>query len=638
MIIGNMRPSQLITTFGPGSIVNLEDDTVMILGLDFWPQDHEETYFRKVSHPYLSRQLAKDHFQMPISGTEQSDVGRSVVPCITFPRWKICQSCRRLQQHAHPINSKFSCRYCDSKIPLFRVTFVQICDNGHIQEFPWEKWVHSGKNADKNVDESCTRSMNEELKLVYMESHKGTSLSNLSVKCLYCGAFNTMKGATDKGTFKQFGLTKCYGKQPWLDKIDPKSCNAPIYGTAVSSSSIYYPSVVTSLLIPNWIHDVDEKLNEDGGDNASAIRNAINVNKISYDDVINFYAGSIFKDLLKRYSKNEIIDRLKLRFDSADPDISTEGKSLEQEFDAFSTITNRTIKPKTGDIKIDIEPINITNSRLNEYGVDTLMKFHRLVSIQVLRGFTRGSPPDIFAPENQIMERFCPIGSKDRVDPNTRESKLINWLPATETRGEGLFIKFDERYLLEWEQQHAVQNRCSAIVESHAENADAQNRSKKENIIKQFNMPRFLLLHTVSHLLIREIALYAGYDEASLRERVYATTDDKRRNGILIYTSSLSSEGSLGGLVRLGGLNNFEEIIEEAIKKSNTCSRDPLCGEFDPTSFRKRGITTNIQSSGSSCYSCTLLPETSCQYFNTLLDRWMLQDPNHGFFKNQIQP
>ena len=138
--IGSIRPSQLITSFGPGSIVNLEHDTVMILGLQFWPRDsNERKFFKKVNHPYLSRQLEKNYFKMPISGD------KSAIPCISFPQWGVCQKCHRLQKHPKTTNSKngFFCKFCDSDLPLFHSTFVQICDNGHIQEFPWERWANN---------------------------------------------------------------------------------------------------------------------------------------------------------------------------------------------------------------------------------------------------------------------------------------------------------------------------------------------------------------------------------------------------------------------------------------------------------------------------------------------------------------
>ena len=347
----------------------------------------------------------------------------------------------------------------------------------------------------------------------------------------------------------------------------------------------------------------------------------------------------MFKKVLETYSKEVVIKRLELRYESANLEISTEGEALDQEFDDFSDVDIRTIKGPTHDRKVDIEPMVIdSSSPLNDYGIGSLKKFHRLVSIQVLRGFTRGTPPDPYATETQMRKKhpFRKISSGSQKNYETGELEEIDWLPAVETRGEGLFFKFDETRLQNWEKRPKVIERFNVIVDSYAENIDAQERSEKQNVLERFSSPRYLLLHTFAHLLIREIADYAGYHEASLKERIYSTSDKTMRNGIMIYTSSSSSEGSLGGLVRLGDVKKFEEIIENTVKRSNSCSRDPLCGETNPVIAQNNKITSSTQLSGSSCYSCTLLPETSCQNFNNLLDRWMLEDTEGGFFRSQL--
>ena len=631
--IGSIRPSQLITNFGPGSIVNLEHDTVMMLGLQFWPRDsHDKKYFKKVSHPYLSRQLEKNYFKMPISGD------KSAIPCISFPQWGVCQICHRLQKHPKTANSKdgFFCRFCDSDLPLFHSTFVQICDNGHIQEFPWERWAHLNESIGDSGRKQCTKNDNDEPKLEFITTQKGTSLSNYKVQCLHCDASRTLTGATDRKKFRQLGFTECYRNQPWLNKDDEKPCGEEIYGVQVSSSSVYYPSIVTSLLIPNWIHDVDDVLDKDEGVNNNTIREDRKYSK-SYDAIMEYHKDGMFKELLQRYTKEVIIKRLELRYESANLEISTEGEALDQEFDDFADLDTRTIKGPPHDLKVDIEPILIDSSlsSLNDYGIVTLKKFHRLVSIQVLRGFTRGTPPDPYATENDILKHpFRQISSGSQRDRETGELHKIDWLPAVETKGEGLFFKFDENRLQNWEKRPNVVKRFDVIVNSYAENIDAQDRSEKQSVLDRFSSPRYLLLHTFAHLLIREIADYAGYNEASLKERIYSTSNKKMRNGIMIYTSSSSSEGSLGGLVRLGGVKSFEDIVKNTIRKSNSCSRDPLCGETNPVVAQNEGISSGTQLSGSSCYSCTLLPETSCQNFNNLLDRWMLQDPEDGFFRD----
>ena len=206
-----------------------------------------------------------------------------------------------------------------------------------------------------------------------------------------------------------------------------------------------------------------------------------------------------------------------------------------------------------------------------------------------------------------------------------------------EAKGEGLFFKFDEDEIQRWEEREEVQRRFDVIRDSYAEGISSKNRSDKQSVLDRFSSPRYILLHTFAHLLIREIAHHVGYNEASLRERVYSSDRRNPRNGILIYTSSPSSEGSLGGLVRLGDAGTFEEIIRNTVKRSNLCSRDPLCEETDPVALKEKGIASGMHLPGSSCYACTLLPETSCQNHNNLLDRWMIRDPKDGFFRNQLK-
>ena len=101
------------------------------------------------------------------------------------------------------------------------------------------------------------------------------------------------------------------------------------------------------------------------------------------------------------------------------------------------------------------------------------------------------------------------------------------------------------------------------------------------------------------------------------------------RNGILIYASG-SSEGSLGGLVRLGQSQRFKRILRKALQKSETCSRDPVCEDTDP----EAGIGSKTQQvNGASCHSCCFVAETTCAFFNQFLDRWCLIDEKAGFFK-----
>jgi len=150
--------------------------------------------------------------------------------------------------------------------------------------------------------------------------------------------------------------------------------------------------------------------------------------------------------------------------------------------------------------------------------------------------------------------------------------------------------------------------------------------------------PRYLLLHTLAHAIIRELANSSGYSEASIQERIYSGIDESGeiQCGILLYTSTASSDGSLGGLVRKGELGAFTDLIEGVQNRSSRCSRDPLCGEDDPIQKKANKVNPHARINGAACYGCTLLPETSCENFNKLLDRQLLTHEEYGYFSKRF--
>ena len=136
---------------------------------------------------------------------------------------------------------------------------------------------------------------------------------------------------------------------------------------------------------------------------------------------------------------------------------------------------------------------------------------------------------------------------------------------------------------------------------------------------------KYVFLHSLSHLLIKELALDSGYDEASISERIYSS---ETMNGILIYTSS-SGSGSMGGLVRQTN-RGILSILHDALKNHKDCSRDPICLNRNPSEMKSNGVPLHLRQNGSACFACLMLPETSCEYFNKMLDRTILVDKNYG--------
>ena len=103
-------------------------------------------------------------------------------------------------------------------------------------------------------------------------------------------------------------------------------------------------------------------------------------------------------------------------------------------------------------------------------------------------------------------------------------------------------------------------------------------------------------------------------------------------SGILIYTASGDSEGTMGGLVRQGRPDTFPAIFKRAVEGAMTCSNDPVCS----LSMGQGRDSLNL----SACYACTLVPETSCEEFNVFLDRGVIvgtyEEPEIGFFSGFI--
>jgi len=98
--------------------------------------------------------------------------------------------------------------------------------------------------------------------------------------------------------------------------------------------------------------------------------------------------------------------------------------------------------------------------------------------------------------------------------------------------------------------------------------------------------------------------------------------------GLLIYTASGDSEGTMGGLVRQGEQGRLENSIVRALRTAAWCSSDPVCSE----SSGQGPDSCNL----AACHSCALLPETSCEEGNRLLDRVIVigspKEPALGFF------
>jgi hypothetical protein len=241
--------------------------------------------------------------------------------------------------------------------------------------------------------------------------------------------------------------------------------------------------------------------------------------------------------------------------------------------------------------------------------VTSVVLAHRLREVRALIGFTRIYPPS--GPFRERRQRLCGLS----IQP-------LDWLPAVELRGEGIFLRFDLDAVKEWEARAQVLTRFVTLRQRIV--ADLRDGEAMPDI-----SPRLLLIHSFSHALMRQLSLSCGYSSSALRERLYVAGAPNEMAGLLIHTGSPDSEGTLGGLVRQGRTSLLVSAILGALKDMSWCSSDPLCIMGTATLSSPRNAAA--------CHACLLVPETSCQHFNLSLDRATLvglpEEPAIGFFR-----
>jgi hypothetical protein len=231
----------------------------------------------------------------------------------------------------------------------------------------------------------------------------------------------------------------------------------------------------------------------------------------------------------------------------------------------------------------------------------------RLREVRALTGFTRIESPGDLADEPDVAPEKRGLLSRRAPD----------WVPASEVRGEGIFLQFNEGALGKWLSEKAT-------IEREREFREAHRRWRQSRRIEpadaDFPGCRYVLLHSFAHALMRQFAIECGYSTASIRERIYAREPEEEGGpmaGVLLYTAASDSEGTLGGLVALGEPQSLGRHMEQALEQARLCASDPLCVEHHPV---RDGVTLH----GAACHACLFAPETSCERGNKYMDRTLL--------------
>lgn len=615
-ITHSVRASQAILQYGTGAMVDFPDQTLMTAAPEYWAEN-----ITKIHDERLEKLLNVDYFGMP--GNE----GNFRISYVRFPQWYFCPKCRRFQpiskwykeylnraSHKKIENDKYmsepKCMECKQNLVATRI--VVACEHGHIDDFPWIKWVHS-----RNLGGTVPICSNPELEFI-TGTTAAAGLEGLTIKCK-CGAKANLRDAFDPDIFKKLDgkLANddfiCTGNQPW--KHSHEKCTEYPRTMQRGASSIYFPHTVSSLVIPPYSEKTNSLIEE-----SEQYREVLTMLK-EFDDERAMFVSKRLDKWVQNIAMQTSLDLNVVRsiltrklLDVDKQEVNGFNNNLKYRAEEYKALTGDIPKKdmSSGDFLCE-EKIS---TEYDIYGIKKVCLVKKVREVQALTGFSRIKYNGSFE-LNASNSGFVSVK-----EPETR------WYPAYQVKGEGIFLEFQSELINKWSLAIPdVNKRAEEINTSYRQTLYSQAAPK--NITS-----KFLLLHTLSHLLIRQLSFECGYSIASLRERIYCgdIDDGYDMSGILIYTASGDSEGTLGGLARQGYPDVLSLVFKKALRNAIICSNDPVC----------------ISSSGqgrdmlnlAACHACTLLPETSCEEFNAFLDRGVVvgtfDNPSIGFFRDWI--
>ena len=593
-VVGKLRKTQLVTTFGNGSIVDVPDYSIIIADANYWSQ-----YSPKLNEPNLQRLLKVSYFKEPYVSESINDDMSADIPAFRFPYYHFCPDpqCGRLMPYwEFGDEAGKTCCNGHAKKSIVPSRFIAACVNGHLEDFPYDWWVHYGNFSECPMDKRYGN-----LRISFSDDTGG--LESIVIKCTACGKTRTMAGSMSKDALRGYS---CKGKRPWIgikkEYYDTEACDAQLRGLQRGASNVYFAITASALTIPPWSSKIQQEISLHWED----IVDVWDSNPM--DIVKEAVVKTNFRALLetKACTVEELIFEIDKRYNGGEGSEYTKQILYEDEYKVFCVGDYE----EPDDVQFRIAR-TIVPDFLDDY-IDDIVLVKRLREVLALRGFRRISPEQ----PNMDDDRFKGYNVDGDCVPLSGEK--LDWLPAIEMLGEGIFLKLREDTLEEWE---------SCFKEEYSIMGE---RLKHSNVGCENFSPRYVLLHTLSHLLIRQLSLECGYSGASIKERIYSTypESDVKMAGILLYTSSSDSDGSLGGLVRKGLPENFETIFRNMLQEASWCSSDPICIESRAQGYDSLNYAA--------CHACTLLPETSCEMRNCLLDRTAvvgkLQDRTRGFF------
>lgn len=571
---GQIRRSQVISTWGPGALLDLPQHSAILGGLDTWPKtsDLEEIVEQRLARKLQAMTgVAAPRLYAPPPDSTNPGEQKKGIGAWRFPEWFVVQEqggtdarerSRRLVHGKALERGKFGGRQ------VVPTRFVRGCPRGHVDDLDWRRFAHG-------FEDSCRRQL--------WLDERGTTgdLADLVVRC-ECGRSRGMHEATDLGDNP---LGTCRGARPWLGRHSEEDCKLPSRLLIRTAANAYFPQVVSVLSLP---------------DRGTATQKAV---RELWDDL---QIVDALQDIALLKRKPRVAEKLAPFEDEEILEAILDAKSGKDEERPVKQVElDALLAAPEGfgdDVPVDPDfharrlPDGAWRRSARCDGIECIIQLHRLREVLALSGFTRfeAVTPDIHGEYETDVER-----AQLALEPQ--------WFPAVENRGEGVFIQLRAASVTNWIGRPDVKERLDHLLVGH------RRWLKDRKSERPFPGGPYVLLHTLSHLLIQSLAMRCGYPASSIRERIYAD-GVAERFGILLYTGSPDAEGTLGGLVQQA--RHIETHLTHALRMGALCSNDPICAQHAPgESMEGRWLH------GSACHGCTLVAETSCEMRNDYLDR-----------------
>lgn len=592
--VGDVRPTQLLHTYGVGAMVDLPNIAAMVMGLDDWKLQYATPVGEERLLAAVRGQLGHQVERLMLPPVDPDDSNRDPlngprigVPVAAFPQWYRCPWCDlvaplssglfELQADPYrPDRVRYrhtACNKSPNPPAVLPTRFQLACSHGHIDDFPWLRFTHSGAT-------SC----NGPLRL--RKFGVGDEAANLMVHCDSCGTTRSLVEAFGDAA-KDDPLFECRGRRPHLRDFEPGGCGETAQTMLLGASNSWFGITLSALSIPRHVDRLPQLIEEKW----------VTLHHVVSPEVLAAFRAVGNLRGFEEFDDTAVWQAIVTKRSGAGAGVENTDLK-EPEWQVFSM-------PDPSRNATDFELTPVAPPVGFEAYFEKVVRVERLREVRALVGFTRiESPGDYADPQDIPAELRAPLS---RSAPS--------WVPVSEVRGEGLFLQFKRDVLIDWATKNAARE-----AEFRAAHSAWKTARAMPNPTEGFPGLRFALIHSFSHALMRQLALQSGYSAASIRERIYCDADGSGMPmaGLLLYTAAPDSEGTLGGLVSQGEPERLGRLVRQALEAMQLCTSDPLCAEHHP------GSDGTASLHGAACHACQFAPETSCARGNKFLDRSLL--------------